>query len=54
MFSSHKAARNKIRGAYIVSIAGERVFTKDDADNILLRLHKDKVMEFDIEFALEK
>ena len=30
------------------------MFTKDDAEHILLRLHKDKVMEFDIEFSPEK
>ena len=54
LFSSHKATRNKIRGAYIVSIDGERVFTIDDAKRILRRLHDEHVDEFEIVFAPEK
>ena len=54
LFSSTKATRNKIRGAYIVSIDGERVFTKSDALRILKRLHDEQATEFDIEFAPEK
>jgi hypothetical protein len=52
MFSSRKAACNKIRGAYIVCIDGERVFTKEDATRILQRLYNDKVAEFIVEVAV--
>ena len=54
MLSSRKAARNKIRGAYIVFIDGERVFTKEDATRVLQRLYKDQVAEFVVEVAPEK
>ena len=54
LFSSIKATRNKIRGAYIVSIDGERVFSKEDALRALKRLHDEQVKEFQIEFAPEK
>ena len=54
LFSSLKATRNKIRGAYIVSIAGEEVFTKADVDRVLKRLFDEQVTEFEVEFAPEK
>ena len=54
IFSSHKATCNKIRGAYIVSINHQKVFTQDDALRILKELFDAKVTRFDIEFAPEK
>jgi hypothetical protein len=54
MFSTIKATRNKIRGAYIISINGEPVFTKEDAIRVLEKLQTDNVKEFEIEFAPEK
>ena len=54
LFSSLRATRNKIRGAYIVSIDGEPVFTEDDARRVLKRLFDEQVDEFEIEFAPEK
>jgi hypothetical protein len=54
LFSSHKATTNKIRGAYIVSIDGQRVFTKEDAIRILGKLSQDNATTFNIVFAPEK
>ena len=54
VFSSAKAARNKIKGAYIVTIDGERVFTTADAKRVLRRLYDEQVDEFEIVFAPEK
>ena len=46
LFSSLKMTRNKIRGAYIVSIDGEEVFTKDDVERVLKRLFDKQATEF--------
>lgn len=54
MFSSHKAATNKIRDACIISIDGIPVFTNDDVLIQLDRLHTSRPPFFDIEFAPEK
>ena len=51
LFSSRKATRNKIRGAYFVRIDNERVFTEDNVVRILKRLFDEQVKEFNIEFA---
>eukprot|EP00980_Cylindrotheca_fusiformis_P025376 scaffold13535_cov117-Cylindrotheca_fusiformis.AAC.2 len=54
IFSSHRATNNKIRGAYIVSIAGEPMFTASEVLNALHRLRASKVDSFSIEFAPER
>ena len=54
MFSSHKAACNKIRGAYIVSINGNPVFTQTDAIRELRKVFDTKAPDVDIEFAPER
>ena len=54
LFGTIKAARKKIRGAYITEIAGERVFDQHDAIAVLDRLHDQGVMDFCIKFAPEK
>ena len=45
---------NKIHGAYIVSIDGKKIFTKEDALRVLKHLHDEHAIKFDIEFAPEK
>ena len=54
MFSSHKATLRKVKGAYIVSVNGKRVFTKDDAIAALRQLYDDRVTDLDIELAPER
>ena len=54
LFSSLKATNNKIRYAYIDSINGLSVFTRDDVLNALRKLHKDNVDNFEIVFAPER
>eukprot|EP00980_Cylindrotheca_fusiformis_P027388 scaffold20299_cov224-Cylindrotheca_fusiformis.AAC.1 len=54
IFSSHRATNNKIRGAYIVSIDGEPVFTASEVLNTLHRLRASKVDSFSIKFAPER
>ena len=53
LFSSHKATRNKIRGAFIVSINGTQVFNKSSAITLLADLHSQGIKTFDIQFAPE-
>ena len=53
-FSTRKAATNKIRGAYIVKIAGEIVFTVEEAKQVLQRLKQEGAKSVTIEFTLEK
>lgn len=53
LFSSHKATTNKIRGAYIISIDGTPVFTKDEVTAELDRLRRTKPASFTLEFAPE-
>ncbi|MCE2996259.1 MAG: hypothetical protein LW863_11705 [Flammeovirgaceae bacterium] len=53
MFSTHKAATNKIRGAYIVQINNHNVFTKNDAVR-LLQQTRDRNASVDIVFAPER
>lgn len=40
LFSSHKSTNNKLRGAYIVSIDDDPVFSQDDALRIFMRLRE--------------
>ena len=51
MFSTWKATRNKVRGAYIVSINDQPVFDKQSALNVLESLVAKGTTEFEIKFA---
>ena len=44
-YSTKKVATNKLRGAYIVKIAGELVFTVNEAKEILRRIKRNKEKE---------
>ena len=54
LFSTPQSTRNKIRGAYVVSIGGERVFTEADCIRVLQQLFDESASEFEIEFAPER
>ena len=55
LYSSRKATRNKVRGAYVLSINNNRVFTSDEAYKLLRHLHDQGVDdEIPITFAPEK
>ena len=55
LFSTPKATNNKIRGAYLISIDGDPVYTADDVNRKLQQLQDQGVRKFQIEFApLEK
>lgn len=54
VFSSQRATNNKIRGAYITKIAGNPIFTIDEALAAFRRLLADKASSFQIEFAPER
>ena len=49
----HKATRNKIYGAFIVSINSTQVFNKSAAINLLADLHSQGIKTFEIQFAPE-
>eukprot|EP00980_Cylindrotheca_fusiformis_P004427 scaffold946_cov73-Cylindrotheca_fusiformis.AAC.2 len=54
IFSSLRATNNKIRGAYIVSINGEPVFTIDEVLTALHDIRSSKASQFTMEFAPER
>ena len=54
MFSSTKAARNAIKGAYVVSVDGKPTFTMADVIGCFRRLQADEITSFKIVFAPEK
>ena len=51
LFSTPRATRNKIKGAYIISINGDPVFTKEDVYNKLQQLRDQGVTQMKIDFA---
>ena len=54
MFSTDKAANNALKGAFIIKIDGERVFTEDDVRRVFKRLHDEQASEFEIELSQER
>ena len=58
MFSSQRAARNKIRHAYIIRVNDQAIYTKDDAISALRRardrMKQDSNAVVDIEFAIDR
>lgn len=54
MFSSTKAARNAIKGAYVVSVDGKPTFTMANVVGCFCRLQADEIELFEIVFAPEK
>ena len=53
LFSSLKSTRNKLRGSYLVEIAGHRIFTEKEAVTALKKLHDAGVSDFPLTFAPE-
>ena len=54
MFSLLQATKNKIKRAYLIEIAGHRVFDKDNSLHHLKQLHNQGVVEFPDTFAPKK
>ena len=54
LFSSLRATRNKIQGAYIVKIDDNRIFSQQDAIAALRQLYDNGRDEFSITFAPER
>lgn len=54
LYSTHKATKNKIRGAYVVKINGIPIFTKDEALAALKKLRDWNENTFEVEFAPER
>jgi hypothetical protein len=52
-YSTTKAANNAIRGAYIHSIAGKKVFSVEDAVAVFADLRDRRVTSFSMDFAPE-
>jgi hypothetical protein len=51
---ANKPASNQMRGAHIVCIDGEQVFTKKGAERIIQRLCEDKFTELYVKVAVER
>ena len=51
LFSTPKATNNKIRGAYLIAINGDPVYTADDVNQKLQQLRDQGVQKFQIDFA---
>ena len=54
IFSNPKSTNNKLRGAFVTSVHGTRVFTSADALKQLRLLHEQVVLGFSLTFAPEK
>ena len=54
LFSSLRATRNKIQGAFIVEIDGNRIFKQEDAIAALRKLYDQGRDKFSITFAPER